>query len=99
MFLLPLGLHSRIVKWPLASLLLIGMTCAASVFYFKDNALYIRAIREILDDTHVLTYQVALAKEACTSQFDENICNYLRANLAEADLWNHGEFFKGLKKD
>jgi hypothetical protein len=33
---LPLGLQSRIVKWPLASLLIIGITCALGALYFGE---------------------------------------------------------------
>jgi membrane associated rhomboid family serine protease len=98
MFLLPLGLQSRIVKWPIATVLLIVATCIVSVFYFSENALYIRHVRQSMMDSKILEARKNLIIASCTGRFEAESCDYVKAHLQTVDLFDLQNFFKDYRK-
>ncbi len=99
MFLIPLGLQSRIVKWPVATLLLIIATCAVSVFYFPENALYIRHVRQAMVDSKILDARKDLILATCASKFETETCDYLKVHLKAEDLFDLQNFSNAYRKE
>jgi membrane associated rhomboid family serine protease len=99
MFLLPLGLQSRIIKWPIASLIIMGLTCAVTIFYFSQNAAYENFARDTMGETGLPTARVALLKDSCALKFEPGVCEFLRGRLNEDDLKNLSPLLKDLQKD
>lgn len=94
MFLLPLGLQSRIVKWPIATILIVVATCVVSVFYFSENALYIRHVRQAMVDSKILEARKNLINESCSFKYGEDVCKFLKENLKDTDLFDLKNFAK-----
>lgn len=99
MFLIPLGLQSRIVKWPIATLLIVVVTCVVSVYYFSENALYIRHVRQAMVDSKILEARKNLIIASCAAKFENETCDYVKAHLTTEDLFDLGKFVKGFKKE
>lgn len=98
MFLIPLGLQSRIIKWPIATLFIVVATCVVSAFYFSENSLYIRHVRQAMLDSKVLEARKNLLITSCPEKFDEEVCNYTKAHLTETDLFDLEKYVKAYKK-
>jgi len=98
MFLLPLGLQSRIVKWPFATILLIVATCVVSVFYFSENALYIRHVRQAMMDSKILEARKNLLVATCSGRFEVEACEFIKTRLRANDLFDLGKFMKDYQK-
>lgn len=98
MFLLPLGLQSRIVKWPIATILLIVATCVVSVLYFSENALYIRHVRQAMIDSKILEARKNLINATCAERFEVEACDYIKSRLRGEDLFDLRKFVKDYQK-
>lgn len=99
MFLIPLGLQSRIVKWPVATVLIIVATCVVSGFYFSENSLYIRHVRQAMLDSKILEARKNLLITSCPGKYQEDTCSYISKNLTAKDLFDLTNFMKGYKKE
>lgn len=99
MFLIPLGLQSRIVKWPIATVLIIVATCIVSAFYFSENALYIRHVRQAMIDSKILEARKNLILVSCQGRFSDEACNYVKAHLSTEDLFDLQRFVKDYQKE
>jgi membrane associated rhomboid family serine protease len=98
MFLIPLGLQSRLVKWPIATLLIILATGIVSAFYFSENSLYIRHVRQAMLDSKVLDARKKLLIVSCSAKFEEAICDHAKAHLTETDLFDLTSYVKAFQK-
>jgi len=98
MFLIPLGLQSRLVKWPIATLLIILATGVVSAFYFSENSLYIRHVRQAMLDSKVLEARKNLLIVSCPAKFEAAICDYTKAHLTETDLFDLSAFANKFQK-
>lgn len=99
MFLIPLGLQSRIIKWPLATLLIMILTGVASVYYFSENSLYIRNVRQAMLDSKILDARKSLLFVSCPGQFPEDTCRYVRSHLSSENLLEPEKFMEGYRKE
>lgn len=99
MFLLPLGLQSRIVKWPIATILIIMATCIVSIFYFSENSLYIRHVRQAMIDSKILEARKNLIIASCSGRFEDETCAYIKTNLRGEDLFDLQGFFHSYRKE
>lgn len=99
MFLLPLGLQSRIVKWPIATLLIVVATCVVSIRYFSENAMYIRDLRQAMTGSHILEARKNLLISACDLKLDLTTCEFLRTNLSVQDVLTPQDFVKKFNQE
>lgn len=99
MFLIPLGLQSRIFKWPLATIIIVVATCIVSAFYFSENSLYIRHVRQSMLDSKILEARKNLLVASCAGKYEEDVCRYVADQLNEKDLFDLQNFIKGYQKE
>ena len=96
MFLIPLGLQSRIIKWPIATVFIVVATCVVSVFYFSENSLYIRHVRQAMLDSKVLEARKNLLIVSCPTKFSEEVCGYNKAHLTDTALFDLKNYLKAI---
>lgn len=99
MILLPLGLQSRIVKWPIATVLIIVATCVVSILYFSENSLYIRHVRQAMIDSKILEARKDLILASCSFKYEQEVCDFLRAKLKGTDLLDLKNFLKAYQEE
>jgi len=87
------------VKWPIATALLIIATCVVSGFYFSENALYIRHVRQAMLDSKILEARKNLIITSCGGKYSDETCGYLRAHLRAEDLFDLQNFITGYRKE
>ncbi len=99
MFLIPLGLQSRIVQWPIATGLIVLATVVVSVFYFSENVQYIHHVRQAMIDSRILEARKNLIIDSCSLKHKEDVCNFIKGNLKGDDLFDLKAFIKSYQKE
>ncbi|WP_413288274.1 rhomboid family intramembrane serine protease [Bdellovibrio sp. HCB337] len=74
-------------------------TFVVSGFYFSENSLYIRHVRQAMLDSKMLEARKNLLVASCPAKYEEDVCKFLSAHLTDKDLFDLKNFIKAYQKE
>lgn len=87
------------MKWPVATALIIVMTFVISIYFFSDNALYIRHVRQAINASKIFEARKDLLVASCPGTFEPSLCGFLQTRLKGQDLFDLTKFLKDYQKE
>lgn len=81
MFLVPLGLQSRIVKWPFATIAIVVVTCFITIREFPQTTTYGEDVQRILASSQIFQTRRNLLIDSCHTRWSEDECRFVKERL------------------
>lgn len=97
MFLFILGLQSRLMRWPIATIVICVITVALSLFESSHKSLHAQAVQAAATQTGVWAAKVAAVQNLCGGNFLPQQCQFLQ-KLKPQDFANLEKFFASYKR-